>query len=436
MNGDNARVGSEISSSSLNRRQLLRLTGLGGLGLLGLAVAACGPSGSPAAATSAPAPAATKPVTAPTAAPAPSASAVAGASPVAGSTAQTAPAQGGSTAAWDALVAAAQKEGKVTVSGPPSDDARKNLPDLMKKNFGIELEYLGGNSSQLASRIQSERAAGQYTIDVSMGGSDTMYRTFLENGWLDPIKPVLILPEVVDPNAWITGGPWFRDPKGMDTILQIFNTINPQGYLNADIIPQANIKSADDLLDPKYKGQIASYNPSVNGGGVLSASGLYASKGEDFIKNLYKNNIAALTRDYQQLADWAAHGNYPIGMGIRIADIPQYQGVVNMQQLLLPDVKDVVSGGFGMIGMYKNAPHPNAAKLYVNWIASKEGTTVYGMADGSAPIRTDVDASKWIPPSLIPKKGQDVVDSYEYTFVTTTRAAIQEMLAPIVGGAG
>ena len=60
------------------------------------------------------------------------------------------------------------------------------------KRPGIDVEYLGGNSSQLASRIQSERAAGQYTIDVSMGGADTFYRTFLDNGWLEPIKPVLI----------------------------------------------------------------------------------------------------------------------------------------------------------------------------------------------------------------------------------------------------
>src|SRR5712691_280642 len=147
----------------LSRRHLLRLASVAGVGFL---LSACS--------SAAPAPAA----------------------------ATTAPAQSGVSAAWDQLVSAAQKEGKVVVSGPPAPDARTKLPEAFKQRFNIEMEYLAGNSSQLAARSESERAAGQYTMDVSLGGPDTVYGTFLANKWLDALKPVLALPDVVDPKVW------------------------------------------------------------------------------------------------------------------------------------------------------------------------------------------------------------------------------------------
>ncbi|HEX8966472.1 MAG TPA: hypothetical protein VF937_01245 [Chloroflexota bacterium] len=66
------------------------------------------------------------------------------------------------------------------MSGPPDPGASTRIPDAFKQFSGIDMEYLAGNSSQLASRIQSERAAGQYTIDVSLSGADTVYGTFLK----------------------------------------------------------------------------------------------------------------------------------------------------------------------------------------------------------------------------------------------------------------
>ncbi len=322
----------------------------------------------------------------------------------------------------------------MVVSGPPTDDARKNLPDAFKKRYGIDIEYLGGNSSQLASRIESERAAGEYTIDVSLGGADTFYRSFLANDWLEPIKPVLMLPEVVDPSAWIRGQVFFRDPQRQDTILELFDTISPIGYFNTSIISPDQLKTADQLLDPSLKGKIGAYNPSVNGGGVLAVSGMYVVKGPDFVKNLFTQQAIALTRDYQQLADWVGHGNYPLCMGMLVHDAEALKKDLPLQQTSFSDIQETTNGGFGMVGLYRNAPHPNAAKVFVNWIATKEGSTIFGQADGSASLRKDVDSTAWLPANLIPQPGEKYLDSYDFVFVTETRATIQKVLAPIVGG--
>src|SRR5438105_1165556 len=236
----------------VTRREVLRYAGASGVGLFGVALGACAPGGASTPATT-----------------------VAGVQP----TAKAAPAQTTAAATgWDQLVAAAQKEGKIVVSGPPVPEARTKLPEAFKQRFNIDMDYLAVNSSQLASRIETERAAGQYTMDVSMGGPDTVYATFLPNKWLDPLKPALILPEVLDSKVWPTGGPWFRDPGG-ETSLQLFNTITPIGYINTTSVAPDELRTVDSLLNPKWKGKLASYDPSVNGGGLIAGSVIYTVKG-------------------------------------------------------------------------------------------------------------------------------------------------------------
>jgi iron(III) transport system substrate-binding protein len=300
-----------------------------------------------------------------------------------------------------------------------------------KQRFNIDLEYLGGNTGQLATRMQSERAAGQYTIDVSMAGPDSVFDQFLGNKWVDPIKPILMLPDVVDPKLWTTDGPWFRDPAG-DTIVQLFNTISAFAYINTSEVADGDINTTDDLLDPRWKGKIASYDPSVNGGGLIDGSVLYVTRGEDYARQLYQKQGLVYSRDYQQLADWVAHGTYPIVMGAVQTDIDRFGPGIPIQRLTLSDVKPIVSGAFGLLSLFNNAPHPNAAKVFVNWICSREGMTVNGTTQGAAPVRTDIDATAWVRPDFIPKPGVEYFDVFEYTYVTETRRPIQKFYGTFI----
>src|SRR5438105_1541400 len=53
---------------------------------------------------------------------------------------------------WDSWVDGAKKEGKLVFGGPPSADARTQIPQAFKKAFGVDVEYIGGPSSDLANR--------------------------------------------------------------------------------------------------------------------------------------------------------------------------------------------------------------------------------------------------------------------------------------------
>jgi ABC-type Fe3+ transport system substrate-binding protein len=348
--------------------------------------------------------------------------------------AQSSPTQGVAPAAsnWDTLLAAARAEGKVVVSGPPDPGASTKLPDAFKKFSGIDMEYLAGNSSQLASRIQSERAAGQYSIDVSLAGADTVYGTFLANGWLEPLKPALILPEVLDGRLYRTGEPWFRDPEKR-MVMQIFNSGTASLLaLNTELASPDNFKDSSSLLDPRWQGKICAYDPGVNGAGLATASAVYVTKGKDYATQLFKGQQAVLSRDYQQVADWVAHGNYPIGIGVThqyLVDF--YKAGIPLKEMNVPDIPQTLGGGFGLVNLWTNAPHANAARVFVNWISSKNGVTLYGEVDGQVPVRNDVDPT-WVLPEQVPQPGGKYFDTYDPDYVLTKRQEARDFYASIL----
>jgi ABC-type glycerol-3-phosphate transport system substrate-binding protein len=160
---------------------------------------------------------------------------------------------------------------------------------------------------------------------------------------------------------------------------------------------------------------------------------VYVSKGPEYAEKLYKGQQVTLTRDYQQLGDWIAHGNYPIGLAAGYEYVAPFKDTVKIEEFNLPDVREATAGGFGMLGLWNQAPHPAAAKVFVNWLASKEGTTVYARSQNTVAVRTDVDSSGWAPASNVPKKGVEYLDTYAYEFVTETRQKIAKFYSAMLG---
>jgi ABC-type glycerol-3-phosphate transport system substrate-binding protein len=105
--------------------------------------------------------------------------------------------------------------------------------------------------------------------------------------------------------------------------------------------------------------------------------------------------------------------------------------VAPVARLVLSDIKTIVAGGFGVVSLWNQAPHPSAARVFANWIASKEGTAVYAAIDGGAPVRTDLDASAWLERDLIPKPGGDYFDTFEYKYVMEQRQPIARFYASL-----
>jgi iron(III) transport system substrate-binding protein len=332
---------------------------------------------------------------------------------------------------WATILAAARKEGKVIVAGPPDPKVRQEVPNRFKARFGIPVEYVaGGRGGEDARRLKIERRAGVYTIDVYFGGTSTT-SVFYQEKMLDPIRPLLILPEALDPSKWKKGKPVFSDPQG-SYALRMLSRVRPLFYINANFAKPEEFKSMKDLLNPKWRGKISAFDPTVSGSGVFNAAQYYQQFGEDFIKRLYVDQKPTFSRDFRQVADWLARGTLPISLDLAEAYAEELKrdGFPVYTVLTLPDMPGRVASSLGEMVLLNKAPHPNAARVFVNWIASKEGLEAYSKSYGSVPMRNDIDES-YLAPYLIPKPGVNYFDSGSWEFlaaVEKSRLRIKELL--------
>ena len=103
--------------------------------------------------------------------------------------------------------------------------------------------------------------------------------------------------------------------------------------------------------------------------------------GADFVKKLFLDQKTTFSRDRRQLTDWLARGTYPIVFGGEDGELERLrkEGLPINSVHGLEDMPGSLSGG-DQVGLFTNAPHPNAARIFVNWIASKEGTEIFARA--------------------------------------------------------
>jgi ABC-type Fe3+ transport system substrate-binding protein len=263
-----------------------------------------------------------------------------------------------------------------------------------------------------------------------------MYGVFYGDHMLQPLPPVLINPEAADPSAWPDGKLWFMDPE-QQYILRLNNSITIMGQLNTAYVKPEEIKSYYDLLKPEYKGKLACFDPAVSGSGVGTAAYLYVTLGEDYVRRLYVEQQPAISRDERQLTDWLARGVYPIAIGAEFASPTDraalQSGGVSIVNLPRPtDVPTYVSPSFGLLALFTNPPHPYAAQIFVNWIAGREGMTVWSKGLHAVPVRTDIDKSAW-PADTIPDPNvTNYFDSYGWDFVLNERQSVMQKLRAVL----
>ena len=322
---------------------------------------------------------------------------------------------------WDDTVAAAKKEGKVVVVGSPDPVMRNEIIPRFTKQFGIQVEYVVGSSSQLAGRIATERQSGIYSVDVYLSGAGTTVTTLYPNKMLDPLKPLLIHPDVTDGKKWKRGAPAFIDPEGQ-YIMMLFSTVNDTLFINTDFVKPEEMRHVNDLINPKWKGKISSQDPRLGGSGANTAVHFYVGMGPEYVKKVYVDQQPTYSRDRRQMTDWLARRTYPICLTCRADDIkPLLKEGFKLHEVFdLEGIQNRVNSAPLLMTLANKAPHPNAAKVFVNWFAGKEPLEIYSRDYEAATLRTDVDES-FLDPRMIPKPGVKYPDDTEYDWLLKGR---------------
>jgi hypothetical protein len=157
---------------------------------------------------------------------------------------------------WDTLVSKARQEKRVVLGTDVSvANFRQAITSAFAKQFGFDMEFRVLEGAQLIAIAARECAAGRPSMDVLLSGNSELISLY-PRGCLAPVKPKLILPEVLDPKNWRGGFLKWNDPEGQ-YLLQMSEAAYGWTVVNTDQIKQGDLITAKDLLRPEYKGKIA-----------------------------------------------------------------------------------------------------------------------------------------------------------------------------------
>ena len=263
------------------------------------------------------------------------------------------------------LLEGAKKEGKISwYTTLIVDQVVRPVKEAFEKEYPfLQVEFFRGNAERLVQKMFAEYQAKRYDVDIIDGTvSPTMvHRANLLQRFYSPV--------LADYPAEL------KDPQGYwgSTNLYFFAT----GYNTRMVKPNEVPKTYEDLLNPRWKGQMM-WSTSRGSGAPQFIGNIFVTMGQEagkaYMQKLKQQNIAKSTASARQILDLVIAGEYPMAIQIfnHHAYISKFAGAPVDWQPLEP-----VTATNNTIGLAKNAPHPHAAMLFLDFVLSKKGQQVF-----------------------------------------------------------
>jgi iron(III) transport system substrate-binding protein len=281
-------------------------------------------------------------------------------------------------AQWERTLAAARQEGSLNLVIQTGDLYRNWALEFQKKYPDIRVEVTGLPGRDVVPRVLNERRGGQHLWDVYVGGHQSG-NSLKAGGALDPIRPALMLPDVLDDSKWLDGFDAAFSDVDRQYMFGHRVEVLPLVQVNRDVVSEAELSRVEDLVDPKWKGRMSWQDPTAAGAGSADAGHILVVAGEPWLRQLLGQEIV-VTRDQRQQVDWLVRGRYPIGISAAVEPLQAYrrEGLGLNVRPLAPetDLGRRFSLSMG-IGVFNNPPHPHAAKAFLNWALTKEGQALW-----------------------------------------------------------
>jgi iron(III) transport system substrate-binding protein len=256
------------------------------------------------------------------------------------------------------LIDAAKKEGKVVFYSAIDLKVTQGLAKLFEQKYpGISVQVERTGSERIYQRVAQERANNIFAVDVLDGSDQALFVTWKRQGILEPYIPAELMKWPADQ----------RDEGG--TYASVRFTLMPIGINTNLVKPEDRPKSFADLLDPKWVNKIVKAHPSYSGGIVTSTFQTVKAIGWDYFDKLAKQKVLQVqsaTEPPKKLA---------IGERAISADGLEYVNLLLKESGAPVDVLYPAEGTPfipGCEAIAKNAPHPNAAKLFMSFMVSRE----------------------------------------------------------------
>ena len=284
-------------------------------------------------------------------------------------------------AEWAKTVAAARREGKLAVFLYQRGNIEAAVKAFERKFPEIQVTTVGTPAAETGPRIMAERRAGKYLWDICICGPTTPYTVLYRAKALDPIKAAVLLPEVTDEAKWWGGKHHYMDPEGRYIFVFLGTVDMPNLLYNKNLVDAKEFKSYWDLVNPKWRGKILALDPRQPGRQRVGARFLFhiPELGPAFLTRLFAEMDITLSRGDQQAIDWLAVGKFALCLFCPDVESARAQGlpVAEFDMSKWKETPAIYSGSNGTLALMNQAPHPNAAKVFINWLLAREGQTAF-----------------------------------------------------------
>ena len=311
-------------------------------------------------------------------------------------------------AEWDALIEAAQEEGRLSLVFGGGGRNYRPIADFFGETFGIEVIVATGSGSAGVNRVLAEQATGRYLVDTMYGGPTSVATRLIPGDAVVPVADLFMHPEVMDKSLWYLGKHYYADPQ-QKFHFAFAASATPQNmgmYYNTDLVRQEDIdamSSVFDLVDPKWTGKIVAGLP-IGGGssGTYFRAYVQPDIGKPWMNAFFAPELdVTFSPDRRFIVDGLANGKFHMVVAAgSLGDLDALASLGAPVQELRKEFKEggilVSNSDRHNMAVPKNQPHPNAAKLWVNWWLSKEGQTImHTMSEVESKPTLRADVTEW-----------------------------------------
>lgn len=308
------------------------------------------------------------------------------------------------------IEAAARKEGEIVIYAAPGHanaEAQRGIRDAFMQKYAVRIEWTSLSARDIGPRILAEQRTKQRVADLAMSGIAGNYTEIKPKGYLLPI----LAPSTLEKGIWRLD-PAAVTPKDRDWLF-INLYLSPSFLINTSLVrPGEEPKSYKDLLDPRWKGKIVFQIPWTGGTGSGWFRATYKALGLDFMKALARQVV--LVHNTNDPPDGVVRGQYPIALSPSLERARQLIEEGAPVKFLEP--KEGLRLGTNGVELIANAPHLNAAKLFLQWFYTKEGQAIYAKNNRAISVRKDV-AQDYLPPDQRYVEGEPfmMADTEDFT---------------------
>jgi len=287
-------------------------------------------------------------------------------------------------------LAAAKREGGVTwYTSTPVATAQK-IANLFQAETGIKVELFRSGGSAVLRRFLQEIDGRRVLADVLTISDPAAVSTLIKRDLLVPFRPKNFeqIPDEV------------KDPRGY----HVAQRLNVAGIIARTDKGLELPKNWTDLTDPKYKGKLVMPDPSFTAIQLMVVGALSQKYGWAFYQKLRANEIM-IVQGHQQVSDTLVRGERLIAAEGADSYAWEARRAGHKVQMIVPtDGAFVIAAPTAII---KGSPHPNAAKVLVNWLLSREGQAGVERVLTYPSLRVDTPTKSLLPELLVPEKGRE-----------------------------